>query len=891
MHTAFDCYPIVERLPLVIQSIATSGDKLLIGTKEGHLLVYNIIEEVSQTGKKFQVHFSRSNKTFGKKAVKQLNIYEKIGVIFSLSDEIISVHDSNSYSLKFQFPKSKGVKLYAVDNGVKMLRLGIVTSRKVQTFYWNKNEFSDLHPELNFPETPKKIAWIGDYICVGMRKEYILMRCDTGDIIELFDTGIKKSEPLIANVPTGELALCRDEVTVFLHVSKKGEHTDSLAVTWSDTPLALEFIHPYIIAALPKYIEICSLNPRHVVQRIEAPNATNIVVGSYCYIASPSHTWRLCPVDVNKQIDQLIEEKEYEMALTLTELMDEVGDKKKNKMKQIKKLLGFSQFCQRRFEEAIKLFNSIDEDPSFVIGLFPNLLPKEFHKRIKYPSTLPNFSDGDIEKGLKVLIDYLTAIRRNAKQTQQSTVTSIQQSAVARSRLPSVLNSQQSETSKSFLCLIDTTLLKCYLQVNDNLIAPLLRLSNHCHVEECENALVQKKKFNELVLLYQSNNEHEKALNLLLDQSDIDSSPLKGPTKTIEYLQKLGESNLSLIFKYSIGVLEKYPNEALTIFTNDTQEIEQLPRDRVLEHLKKHAPSTVTKYLEHIIFDWKETKSEFHNRLVSCYIESIIPLMRDYLISLRSSDKRAPAGKEPGKLGDLRARLLFFLEHSTQYQPSKLFRYFPQNILHEERALLYGREKRHEEALAIYIYILKDRYMAEQHCHKIFSAENCTDESDRNVYLSLAKMYLHPEQLPSLTAPNSVFNDVVMNPDLQVALDILCKYAKRIEIKDALELLPSYTKIKDILAFLTTALKDKVQNKHSTIVRKNLIHAEYLQIYEQQIYYQSTKCEITEERNCLICHKRIGTSAFARYPPGFIVHYFCWKGLPDNTCPPNLFDN
>ena len=445
-----------------------------------------------------------------------------------------------------------------------------------------------------------------------------------------------------------------------------------------------------------------------------------------------------------------------------------------------------------------------------------------------------------------------------------------------------------SDSKQNLLSLIDTSLLKCYLRVNDSLIAPLLRLSNNCHVKECEHALVDKKKFNELVLLYQSKNEHVKALDLLLKQSDIDSSPLKGPNKTIAYLQKLGVSNIQLIFNYSEWVLKKYPEEALTIFTSDTQEIEQLPRDRVLAHLELHAPQIVIKYLEHIIFDWKETKAEFHNRLVNCYKDSIMPLMRDYLFSLRSSEQRKPAGKESGKLGELRARLLFFLEQSTQYQPMKLLRYFPQDVLYEERALLYGREKRHEEALAIYIYILKDHEMAEQYCHRIYNAESCT-ESDRNVFLCLVKMYLKPELLPSLGAPNSVFNNVKLCPNLQAALDLLCKYAKRIEITEALDMLPPQTKLKDISTFLTTVLKDKMQNKRSASVRKSLLYADHLQIYEQKIYYQSTKCEINEERGCRMCHKRIGTSAFARYPNGVIVHYYCFKDR--KVCPTELIDN
>lgn len=35
------------------------------------------------------------------------------------------------------------------------------------------------------------------------------------------------------------------------------------------------------------------------------------------------------------------------------------------------------------------------------------------------------------------------------------------------------------------------------------------------------------------------------------------------------------------------------------------------------------------------------------------------------------------AGKEPGELGELRTKLLFLLQTSTQYQSMKLQRYFP----------------------------------------------------------------------------------------------------------------------------------------------------------------------------------------------------------------------
>lgn len=51
------------------------------------------------------------------------------------------------------------------------------------------------------------------------------------------------------------------------------------------------------------------------------------------------------------------------------------------------------------------------------------------------------------------------------------------------------------------------------LQTNDALVAPLLRLKeNYCHVEECERVLMKSKKYNELVILYQTKGLHKKGI-------------------------------------------------------------------------------------------------------------------------------------------------------------------------------------------------------------------------------------------------------------------------------------------------------------------------------------------------------------------------------------------
>lgn len=106
----------------------------------------------------------------------------------------------------------------------------------------------------------------------------------------------------------------------------------------------------------------------------------------------------MVPIAFSKQIEQLKKDKEYEMALALCEYLEdkELGQKI---IPQIKKLHAFELFCAKKFEAALKLFKEVDVEPTYVIGLFPDLLPDEYRKQIQYPSVVPKMTANDLQKG------------------------------------------------------------------------------------------------------------------------------------------------------------------------------------------------------------------------------------------------------------------------------------------------------------------------------------------------------------------------------------------------------------------------------------------------------------------------------------------------------------
>lgn len=80
----------------------------------------------------------------------------------------------------------------------------------------------------------------------------------------------------------------------------------------------------------------------------------------------------------------------------------------------------------------------------------------------------------------------------------------------------------------------------------------------------------------------------------------------------------------------------------LQIFTEDLTEVESLPRPRILNTLMKEHPDLVIPYLEHVIHNWKDENSQFHNALIHYYREQVV---------------KDPAGSE-----HIRKKLVSFLE-------------------------------------------------------------------------------------------------------------------------------------------------------------------------------------------------------------------------------------
>lgn len=543
-------------------------------------------------------------------------------------------------------------------------------------------------------------------------------------------------------------------------------------IKWSKPPQMLVWDEPYLLGLVRDAVEVrvfdkSRLEKDNLVQTIsELPEARFLVTGKngkngLIFAASVSSLWCVEEIDIPTQRQSLLQDKKWFLAMQLTAMSAESAEDKHSMTHEIQTLYAYDLFINKQFREAMLEFSKLNTDPTNVINLFPDLLPScepapiarsmsssmsQNEMMREMPKMIAKLVDKDLENGLMALIDYLVEVRQQINYNQDKNLSS----AKTFGRNP-----------KTLLSIIDTTLLKCYLETNDSFVASLLRLNN-CHLEESEKILKSYKKFNELIILYQTKGQHKRALNLLK------TSSLFNADRTIQYLQHLGGEHKKLIFEFSDWVLQENPQEGLRIFIEDIQEVENLPRPDVLDFLLKTHKQLVVPYLEHIIEVWKETKPLFHNILISQYKEKVFELKDDPDLN-HSQQKKI-------QLKELRDKLQIFLKSSNKYAADKVLVDFPYTDLFEERAIVLGKLGKHDKVLAIYIQIFGDVDKAIEYCDEVFG-ESGTNQHE--AYITLIRLLLNPPIQPPYSEVK--LHPKCLEPDVGSVLDILNKFAMRID--------------------------------------------------------------------------------------------------------------
>ncbi|KAI5701672.1 hypothetical protein M8J76_014591 [Diaphorina citri] len=651
MHEAYTVTPIVRlnTQHQTIESIAAYGKNVFVGTRQGHLLIYNIYSDYGKEVTQLLCY----NKTFSKKSVLQIAVVPHLDILISLcgsSDGLITVHDISNINLQQviqTLDECKGASKFCIDiqehrsltGEVKItVMLCVVVKKRLKTYYWKNRTFMK-NTDINLRDVPLSLTYCKGHLVLGFKiNDYMTINLTDNDKeTEHFPIG-KNSEPMVTRVTETSVGLDTDGQTIVLDITSQNS-ISCTAITWDEAPVNIVYDEPYFIGLLQDQIQIRTLDPSLLIQNLttiaKAKFITRVKSG-LVYVATTSQIWSVQTSSRVKQVSLLLEERQFQLALKLVNISEDSEEDKARNVVQIKTLYAHDLFNKKKFTEAMQTFSELRTDPCEVIKLFPNMLPRTRSgssplSKQTSPTSSSALGGSDLEDGIPALIQFLTEARLHFHDNGSMKPSQ-------REQLPQI---------------IDTTLLKCYLQTNDALVAPLLRINN-CHLEE---------------------SLHAKALKLLQSQAKQENSPLFGAQRTIRYLQHLGEDHMDIILKFSSWILEDNPEEGLRIFTEDIYEVEQLPRARILDFLLRKF-----KHLEHVINVWGDTTNLFHNTLIHEYRERI-----------QSSTGNSAT--------QIRAKLLSLLKDSDHYSLENVLVQFPYDSLFEERAIVLGKLKKHEQVL------------------------------------------------------------------------------------------------------------------------------------------------------------------------------------------------
>ncbi|VDO82858.1 unnamed protein product [Heligmosomoides polygyrus] len=774
-------------------------------------------------------------KQFERKAVLDLTVCEEQDVIFCVSDGQMAAHylKDRHYPVVSILHKTKPVNEFVVwfPEDSDVMHIFVSCKKRLFLFKWMEKDFHEVRFEYNQSFTDKPSTLSGHF------------QSWTGECRRLFEFN---DSPTIVVMKDRDLLGFSHGDTLFL-TNLDGQKTPMADVRFSDVPSDIVYDAPYVVGLLSKgRVEVRSLHPPHLIQSMALSRASLLCSGNlgYVFVSSPYDVWMLdAHVNIRKNVSSLIADKQFELAIQVVETSNVFTEE--NKI-EIKRQAALNLFHRKRFEESFQLHAEINTDVITIIQMFPEFLPEKLRKN----SAAFDLPANDKKRALLALGNYLSAKHLNH----------------------STLNADHLKNLHVSLQVVDTALLKCYLQTRPSLVDSLLRLHNNsCFFEDAESILLTENRLPSLFILYESRKKHEMALDLLRTQSqEPESDPFfHGLDRTVAYLQTLGNTHLELIFKYARWVLDKDIASGLEIFTGEESDVARnLDRQAVLVFLRSHCVAAVIPFLEHIIYKWDETRPKFHDALAEHYIIKIKLLHQDYVHAYCDDENITRAGEEEGELGEMRRRLIKFLRFSLYFSPQAVLLQLSNCAFYEERALVLGRLKHHEQALTIYTSILNDFDAAEEYC-QLYHDEN--DEANSQVYLQLFRAYVCPSD--PMIAGLLEKELPTPEPDIRSAIKVLSRHASKIDTVYALKLIPPDTP----LSTLWKALHAVLQTTHDDACAVSSIRLWVCFSHEGRLrHVLSQRIVVGNASECSKCGKRIGNSAFVRYPTdGSLAHFGC----------------
>ncbi|KAG2546338.1 hypothetical protein PVAP13_9KG027400 [Panicum virgatum] len=390
VHSAYDAVELVAGVPGRIEAVASHAGKLLVAVSDSEgflrgsdcsLRIYSSPASSPEGGGEIRrdgpYALERHEQRFWRRPPLAMEVSASRDLLLSLSEWVALHRLPGLETVAVVSNKTKGANVFAWDDRRGLLAVG--RQKRLTVFRLDSGrEFVEVK-EFGVPDILKSMAWCGDNICLGIRREYMIINSMTGALTDVFSSG-RIAPPLVVPLPTGELLLGKDNIGVF--VDQNGKLIQDGRIIWSDTPASVVIHRPYAVARLPRHVEIRSLRaPNALVQTVVLRDVQKLVQTGNCILAALSNNvCGLLPVPIGAQIVQLTASGEFEEALALCKLLPpEDSNLRAAKESSIHIRYGHFLFDSGKYEDAMEQFSNSHVDITYVLSLYPSIVLPQTH--------------------------------------------------------------------------------------------------------------------------------------------------------------------------------------------------------------------------------------------------------------------------------------------------------------------------------------------------------------------------------------------------------------------------------------------------------------------------------------------------------------------------------
>ncbi|CAD8051809.1 unnamed protein product [Paramecium primaurelia] len=886
---------------------------LFTGDEKGNIYRYNLTPE--------QVNILAPNtiqqQQFTKVKIDQIKIFPHANAnLLVLSDQ--TLYFIEAATLRGEVINKEKIAIFALNEFSKsnQLELIMITKKKegyIMQYNLKTGRFEQMREKFTISDIPITVAFIGNLFFFGIQKKnYSVINLDDKQLQVanlLMDIG---SNPYLKATDNNEiLIISTNNVGIF--IGKDGQMKQKSTILIQNKTISLiTTFKQYLIVIFDNLLQVFNLIDSKHMSDIQLSQAARCITqtSNHLFYGSAAELIYLYQTPAEQQISEFLKNGRVEDALQVYAQNNQTTDPSKNQqLEQLKLDCGWSLIRQMQFSNSLNYILQTNFEPRDFICLFP-----DYYSTVeKLQSVNPNPS---LQNITIIINKFVQESRGDPQQIQElkyqtkeffieilekkrAVLTSPQYAYSMKDKLnllTTTLNFNQNQwhpiSCEQLLELIDFALIKLYLESQQYF--PKLKsflTSNQIYCiqmyTQLQGLFINNRGIEQqqgiLAKFYESFNKIDQSLEIW-KKVGIESVHLQEQQEACEETTRILKQNpeKNRIFKFIVWVFKKQFKIGVQIFQISDQIISP---DQMLKFLEEQEldielkKKLKEKYLEILVLEKQTEEERFHTQLAYSYIDSlfqIYPKEMDFTkIDLRKSQV----------VYDQYQALKRFLKNpNAKYNSSSILeKKVKDSWMINEVILLYGREKKHEEALNL-LLSLGFYEWAEKYCC------DYTDNLLTKLFKKYKELYFYLEGKQKERPMDQKAQDAINQIKITIN-NFLKKFAthSQLNVLEVLDLIPDNWILSDqseedgLFQFLKSVISHTLHQKRSTKAAYQSSQVDLLYVQYQVGSAKQANVRMTSEKKCSVCSKTIGEKVFVIYPNSVLAHHTCIKS--NTICP------